>query len=263
MQTELYEFAMSTSTYRYTSASEDVSAWGLTFTAAPIGRAALETSDDLNRSGLAISAMANLPYVAAALGNYQYGTVTVYAWNGDTEAWDTVWSGRVVNITLSGPEAQIATESILTAPRRLGLSGKFQTMCRHVLYGSGCGLDKDAMVDPDYLWRFDGTVSLVSGYAVTVPGLNAKASGTYTYGVAVFGALGSALITDHTGDVITLLSLIPGLAAASAATVYAGCDRLNETCRDRFGDLLNFGGYPWLPLHAVKGHIPLLGKKDR
>lgn len=240
MQIELYEFATTAATYRYTSASEDVSAWGVTFTAVPISRGELVGTDDLNQAKLDITSMRDLPYVTAAMANREHGTVTVYVWDGDDEAWETAWKGRVVSIALSGAEATIATESILTAARRLGFYGKYQLLCRHVLYGTDCGLDRDT-------YDFAGTVDGLSGNDVTVTGLNGEADGYYTCGYARFGALGYGFITAHAGNVITLFAPVVGLAIGESATVYAGCDRLFATCRDKFSNAANFGGFPWLP----------------
>lgn len=247
-QVELYTFTAGASTYRYTSGPEDLLVGGFTFTAAAISRAGIEASDDSSRAGVTISAEHDLGYVVAVLGTYNYGTVIIQAWNGDTEAWDTAWSGRVVNISLSGAEAQIETQSILSVPARLGLYGKYQTMCRHALYGDQCGVAAAT-------YKYEGTVSVVSGYTVTVPGLDGEADDYYTYGYADFGAYGSALITDHAANVITLFCLIPGLIAGASADVYAGCDRLFATCLARFDNALRFGGFPWLPLPSVKGPI--------
>lgn len=254
MQTELYEFSTQAATYRYTSGSEDVSAWGVTFTAAALGRSNLEASDDLNRASLGIVASCDLPYVTAALTAIDHGSVAIFAWNGTTSAWDTVWRARVVTLTLAGAEAQISTQSVLTEPRHLGLYGKFQAMCRHPLYGIACGVDRTA-------YDFTGAVSVISGLDVTVPGVTAETDGYYTYGVADFGIRGSSLVTNHVGDVLTLFALVPGLIVGDVATVYAGCDRLFATCLARFDNALNFGGFPWLPLATVKGNVPLLGQR--
>lgn len=254
MQTELYEFATQAATYRYTSASEDVSAWGVTFTAVPIARGNIEGSDDLNRAGVTVAAMFDLPYVAATVASGDYGTVVISSWNGDTESWDTAWRGRVTAVSLSGAEAQISTESILTAGRRLGLPGKFQIMCRHALYGVSCGVDRAS-------YKFTGAVSVISGYDVTVPGVTDEADGYYTYGVADFGVRGQVLITAHVGDVLTLFNTVAGLTVGDAVDVYAGCDRLFATCLATFDNAANFGGFPWMTLARVKGSVPTLGHR--
>ena len=252
-EVELYAFTTNAGTYRYTSAAEDVIAGGQTYTAAAIGRGAVAAMDELSRCTLDITTTRSLIYVTDAMGNYDYGTVAIQAWDGDSETWSTIWRGRCTGIVLSGGEATISTESILTCASRLGLFGKWQILCRHALYGTACGVDPE---DFDYA----GTVSVVSGRTVTVPGLDGEADGYYTGGYAHLGD-GYALVTSHAGNVITLLNIIPGLAAGATAYVYAGCDRKHETCAAKFSNLDNFGGFPWMPQPASKGSINPLASK--
>ena len=37
------------------------------------------------------------------------------------------------------------------------------------------------------------------------------------------------------------------IAAGDGFTVTAGCDKRNETCRDRFANIANFRGFPHMP----------------
>jgi uncharacterized phage protein (TIGR02218 family) len=55
------------------------------------------------------------------------------------------------------------------------------------------------------------------------------------------------MITQHSGDTVTLSSVLPGLAVGSAFEAFAGCDRSFSTCQSKFGNALNFGGFPWIP----------------
>jgi hypothetical protein len=29
--------------------------------------------------------------------------------------------------------------------------------------------------------------------------------------------------------------------------IYPGCDRTKETCNDKFSNILNYGGFAWIP----------------
>ena len=50
------------------------------------------------------------------------------------------------------------------------------------------------------------------------------------------------------GSVIEqLLAVLPGLAVGVAFEAFAGCDRTFATCQSKFGNSLNFGGFPWIP----------------
>ena len=55
------------------------------------------------------------------------------------------------------------------------------------------------------------------------------------------------MITNHSGDTITLSAVLPGLAVGVALEAFAGCDRTFATCQSKFGNSLNFGGFPWIP----------------
>jgi hypothetical protein len=41
--------------------------------------------------------------------------------------------------------------------------------------------------------------------------------------------------------------VLPGLAVGNAFEAFAGCDRSFSTCQSKFGNSLNFGGFPWIP----------------
>ena len=46
---------------------------------------------------------------------------------------------------------------------------------------------------------------------------------------------------------ITLHNIPEGLAVGVAFEAFAGCDRTFATCQSKFGNSLNFGGFPWIP----------------
>lgn len=56
------------------------------------------------------------------------------------------------------------------------------------------------------------------------------------------------MIVGHAGANLTLMAPLPGLAAGMSAKLYAGCDRSLSVCGSRFDNVVNFGGFPWIPL---------------
>lgn len=55
-------------------------------------------------------------------------------------------------------------------------------------------------------------------------------------------------IRDHQGDTLRLWQGLPAeLEAGDQVVVSAGCDKRFATCRDRFGNALNFRGFPLIP----------------
>jgi hypothetical protein len=94
-----------------------------------------------------------------------------------------------------------------------------------------------------------------------VPGAAAQPDGWFRGGVLRFGVqLG--FIIGHVGATITLSRPMPELASALAnpaldpvtgaplpitIDIAPGCDLRAETCTAKFGNLLNFGGFPAIP----------------
>jgi uncharacterized phage protein (TIGR02218 family) len=166
--------------------------------------------------------------------------VTLLGYDLENALWLTLWKGRVVGVALQGAEATIDTEALVTATRRRGLRAHYQLLCRHALYDHRCTLDPD---DFDY----SGTVSVIDSLNVTIPGVNGAADGYYAGGYVLFESGDYRTITAHAGNVVTIYSLSPGLEVGHTAMVVAGCDHTQDTCRTKFSNLVNFGGFPWLP----------------
>ncbi|PJF07754.1 hypothetical protein CUR21_18465 [Pseudorhodobacter sp. MZDSW-24AT] len=138
--------------------------------------------------------------------------------------------------------------------RRAGVRAKYQRLCRHALYGRGCGLDIG------FHWQ-TGTVTAASGNALTILEAAGQPDGWFRGGVLRFGAqLG--FITDHIGTTLTLSRPMPEFAAALAtpevnpetgdpiplvADIASGCELRAATCTAKFGNLANFGGFPEIP----------------
>ena len=99
-------------------------------------------------------------------------------------------------------------------------------------------------------------ISVVSAFEFTASGLSAFASGIFSRGKIVWasgGNAGSAIeVKVHTQEStsarLTLFLPMPRpISAADAFTVTAGCDKQLATCRDRFSNAVNFGGFPQMP----------------
>lgn len=173
------------------------------------------------------------------------------------------WKGRVVGAEVEGARILLNCESIFSTLRRAGVRAKYQRLCRHALYGRGCGLDIAAH------WQ-TGTVSAIAagGAVVTVPEAADHPDGWYRGGVLRFG-MQLGFVIGHVGAALSLSRPMPALTAAlttpeiDAETgdplpllvdIAPGCDLRATTCAQKFGNLLNLGGFPEIP-----GRNPLGG----
>lgn len=239
---ELYRFTFSTNRWLYTDSDEDVAWQGETYRPTPITRGETGVGQELSRSALAVT----VPRDNAVAGLYigpppdAVVSLTIYAFHkGDTDAEVVViWQGRVQGVSFDGVEAEITCEPIFTSMRCPGLRGTYQTLCRHELFGAACGVQSEAN-------KLATTVASVSGVSVTVPG--PLASGWARGGMLETARGARRWVLAQSGNVLTLDNRIPDLLVGEAVTLYAGCDQAFATCRDKFSNHLNFGGFPFMP----------------
>ena len=127
----------------------------------------------------------------------------------------------------------------------------FLRTCDRRLGDAGCGVD---LTRPEY--RGTGTIAEVLGEGrLRVTGLGAFAARWFDRGALTWdtGAnVGTtAHVRDHAAGEPAMLGLWqpPPLppAEGDAFTVTAGCDKSAETCRARFTNIVNFGGFPHMP----------------
>lgn len=103
-------------------------------------------------------------------------------------------------------------------------------------------------------WRVTGTVGSTLGREGILSPVAALAeSGFYTRGHLVFvggnAAAHALTIKDHRpgGELIFWQSLVVDVAPGDPFVLTAGCDKRFSTCRSRFGNAVNFRGFPFIP----------------
>lgn len=143
---------------------------------------------------------------------------------------------RSMSATLDRPTGRVHTS--LCDVRRLG--------------DSRCGVN----LRP---WQSAATVSAVNGTEVQVTGLDGFPSGFFDRGTIRWdtgsnaGAEADVRVNLNSGGAVTLSLWREPVGVpqpGDVLTVFAGCDRTAATCRNRFGNLANFRGFPHMPGEA-------------
>lgn len=256
---ELYRFVKGGTIWTLTNIDEPYDYNGETYLPVPISRGTTEQNDELSRANLSIT-LSVFHQIAAELVRYrdeQVLSLTLFRveedWNG-SEMVSVVWKGRVTSATAAGSEVDLKCESVFTSLRRPGLRARYQRTCRHTLYGTACGLLKE-------LFAWPGVLTSIAGTSMVVPEAAGKPDGYFTGGMVGTPDGGFRFIMQHVGTNLTLSYPIPSLEAevagygnnygnnygGVAVTLYPGCDHLKQTCLDKFNNLDNFGGFPWIP----------------
>ncbi|NLW82309.1 MAG: hypothetical protein GXY42_11650 [Desulfovibrionales bacterium] len=257
---ELFRFVHGTQVWAYSSGPE-VEYNGETYVSLPVGRAEIEQTSEVFRAGLDIT----VPRPCEVSRLFSLGnpsavvTVTVFRQHIGGTGVIVYWKGRIVSV--SWPDSIVATlscESVFTSLRRPGLRARYQRMCRHALYEPSCGVDRTAFAVVGVITAADA-----SGRNMTVLEAAAFAAGYFTGGYIHLPDGAMQFIEGHSGSSIALgapTKQITALAALSGygkgygevyggakVTLYPGCARTRDVCKNKFSNILNFGGWPWIP----------------
>ena len=241
---ELFRFVHGPQVWTYSSGPE-IEHGGDTYVAFPIGRDDMQQTKELHKSPLEVliprTSELSLLYLA---GNPErIITLTVFRLHvGASDGPVVYWKGRIVSCDWPDPAtAKLTCESVFTSLKRPGLRARYQRMCRHALYSEQCGVDKTT-------YAVAGTVSAINAAktVLTVAAADALADGWLTGGMVETPTGGFLFVTAHSGSSITLANPC-ALAVSDAVTLYPGCARNRETCKNKFNNILNFGGWPWIP----------------
>ncbi|MGY6535288.1 MAG: phage BR0599 family protein [Pararhodobacter sp.] len=260
----LYQFTEGTQVWRFTSRAAAWTSAGsgggaISWAPAAVAHGDVVQTGEIERGRLELTWPLSHPFARRFLAPMGHEPVVLTIFRGHEQLpGETVahWKGRVMGAEVEGQRIVLTCESVFSTLRRAGVRAKYQRLCRHALYGRGCGLDIGAH------WT-SGTVAAVAGSAasVTIPEAATQPDGWFRGGVLRFGPhLG--FITGHAGSTLSLSRPMPALAAALTAPeldpvtgdplpvlvdLAPGCDLRASTCATKFGNLLNFGGFPEIP----------------
>ncbi len=241
---EFYEINSAGNFYYYTTYIEGLIFRGVAHEAASIKRSGFTQDTQFGKVDVNLTApvadvfaqyIANLPIEPVSITIRR-------AIKSDLTDYILLFTGRVLSVTIKDlvATAKCEAQSSLLAARLPRII--YQAFCNHDVFDSGCSLGEVA-------WRVTATVSDISGYTIESSTFGTYADGYFTGGRVQHGT-DHRLVTDHTGDILTLhLPFDARLAIGEEVFVLPGCDGSPETCRDKYSNLTNFLGMPYIPSH--------------
>lgn len=172
-------------------------------------------------------------------------------WDNQSAGKVVVFVGKVGNIKWTQDGMQVEFVSSMKDLERV-MGETFTAGCRHELFGTAkagkvgfCGVNPAS-------YTFTGTVGSITTakwkFAYTGPAA-AQPDGYFNNGVITFtSGLNAGLsvpIKSNAGDVFELfLRSFAIIAPGDTFSVKAGCDKTLETCKTKFNNVANFGGFP-------------------
>jgi len=249
----LYRFTKNSINYDYCSAAEDqvIASPAGTFVASSLQHGKIGVGQPVRKDSLDVVFPVSHPFAILLLQrSTQFSPTTVTIWRGHLDdaanEFVVIFKGKVRAAKLMD-ETAIALEcsGFYSAVKLPGLGGVVHPSCRHALYFGGCGLAKSAFEDV-------GTVTNIVGNVLTIPEASAEADDFYTSGTLEFQG-SQTFITAHTGTSITLRAIPASLltffqsGTNPVTTIARGCDHSIDICVSKFSNVVNFGGFPYIP----------------
>ena len=234
-----------------TSAVEQVVFAGDTYTPTAVKRSKIISRPDLlqNKVTLQMSVhdMLGLDMLAEVNNNLSH-KLTIY--RGETN-FEQIWAGSLTQQSCSGEVAQLVYGGGGIALRQLGDRRPFQRRCPFILYDSlTCRATPQIATARVSAINSTRDVLLVSG-------ISSATVGYYTGGVLCPSSIYSpdnadnSFISSHNKtanyDQIRLSTPV-SVSVGDSISLLAGCDRTWQTCYGKFNNIINFGGFPYLPL---------------
>lgn len=244
---EIYDFFDAAGNHwRYTSARRDVVFGGQTYTAAPIRRDPVAESSVVDPPQFTVSCAYDLAVVQS---NFLSGappqglSLTISRIQEVSGVSLLIWGGFVTSINVEGRVAKLVVPSAIDDALGTTLPGAyFQAACNHHLYDAMCTVNRS-------FFKLSTTLAAPpSGTGLVVASIGGHPDGYYGGGEIVHTATGQRrTILQHVGTSLTITIAFRGALNGDAVDVYAGCDHTVTTCRDKFGNVSNFGGFPYIP----------------
>lgn len=234
MSYELYEFNRGGSAWYYTNGLDSITFGGHTYSPEIISYGRINITEEVYKSPITISISTSSAVVVDLVNTFNPYSCTLRIWRDDS-LW---WAGRVVLHSIKSSNTELQCESIYSSVKRIGVRNKFERLCRYNLYSTDCGVDKSLYA------VINAEVTVVSGRDLTIPGV-AGTDATYKLGMILFGGKYTTVL-KRVSDVFTVTNQI-GISNGDHVTIYRGCNHTTDDCLNQFDNIINFGGFPFLP----------------
>jgi uncharacterized phage protein (TIGR02218 family) len=251
---ELYRFSNLQEVFTYTSGNEDYVYSSETYVTRNITRNEATVNSDQDPANLTLRIPADDEFavryrIGAPPSRDKLLIYRLHLTDGGTPEVVVFFKGEVSSIAYQGDDAIVAAEPSGVVMKRPVPRRSFSSSCGHVLYDRGCKINENSAS-----YKFDVTVQTISGSNVTVigTGIGTQAANFFVSGFLDKGTVErrmilSEIVVGPTTMTFALPLPFADLAAGEALTLRAGCDHSLTTCRTKFNNVTNFGGFPWVP----------------
>ena len=238
---ELYKFEFPNNIYYYTSFYKDVESNYQIYTAVPMRRSRIESNinifdnnklevvsrpTDTLRDYVSNSTLLNVKVTISKLDIVSGTSKVIFIGTGGGIA----LKDEFISLSLT-PVSSIFGFKI---PKVL-----YQPFCNNILFNKTCSLNKTN-------YQTYTTVTVNTDGSLQSDDFTSKPDGWYTGGFVLYGEE-YRLITNHVGNKIYLQVSFNEDVNSKKIYAYPGCDGSPATCQNKFNNLENFVGFPYIP----------------
>ena len=235
---ELYRFYIGNTEWLYTSHSEEIVYGGKAYAPIPIERS--DFTHEAKKNELTIVMPYDYEPASLFRGFNPPGTLWLEVLS---DAGLYLFVGKVVGckIKVEKAKAYLKVVSLQTILNSQVPSRTYSFSCSWNLFDENCGVNRG-----DYTVYLPVNEVSISGNKLTHTSLAGYGDGYFTGGYVESG-YESSYVVDHTGDTLTLLYPLQTWTQQTNLRLYPGCDKTLSTCRNKFNNEANYGGFPFIP----------------
>jgi len=240
----LYIFEWGPTTWRYTSADQDIIWEGDTFKSIAIQDDGVVQGGS-SSNDMTIHCQADLPVVDLFRSTPPADSIwlTVRRFHEEDNAAVIYWKGTIANCrkVAGGAEAVIAGQALSASFNRDGLRLCWTKGCQHMLYDSGCRVNRDD-------FKVIAEVTSKTGTSITVDD-SGHPVGWYDGGFVEWTATDEGMVDRRgielsiSGNELQLFGLTDRVEVGMMVSLFAGCARDGATCLNKFSNHDNYGGF--------------------
>lgn len=244
MPVELYDiFDEDGNHWRLNTSNEIISYGGFSYYPEVVSRSEIMIGGTSERNTVEVKLPRNYAFSNQFISGPIDFPVALIIYRQHVDQYATFWRGNLVAVKFDKNTLPTCIfEPATSSGPRLGIRRRCQLWCDHVLYDSLCQL---SMSTYESVGVIDGSAD--NGLTITSTLFSAQADGYYKGGLVKVGGV-YRFVLSHVTDTITIDRALPDVSIGTTIYAYAGCDLTPDTCRDKFSNILNFGGQEFLPV---------------
>jgi len=236
--------------WRYTDGDVAVTYDGEEYTPATLERGSVSFENKLDVTTLVIKAA----YVENPVLDFIASNPVEILWvsimklhRDDLTNADVVFIGQIKNVAFQGSAASITCVGFEHFLKKTVPTWRYQLTCNHNVFDSKCQL-VGATYTVTTAISLDATgVQLTSSDFTQDASSEDVEDGYWTGGQVLFGDEARTVIA-HVDNTITLMYKMKELEDTDTITITPGCDGRVETCFAKYNNVINFLGFPFIPV---------------